>query len=519
MDLRNVSSLFVVFFSISIMACDDRPAPFSPPSDDLLPPTPEHLRASVGDGRVHLRWEIPDTSNVKSYRIYRRRSGIEHAVVVDSSEQRLYIDSDLTNGTTYVYSVSAVSLAGFEGRPSDEVEATPHIYDMIIEEGNEYTNKTIVTLRFTVPEGTALMKISNDSTFSGASWESFSRERKWTIPEGDGEKTVFAKFQDLEGNENAEIVSDRIILDTVASIESVSEDTGGQVKAPGDVIHFALVAGEPKGFATVDIQFAVNDIVLYDNGTNGDQIPDDGTYERDFTVPADVQFNNRRVIGKFRDRVGNGAPEVTAPGLITVQRPPTSVRLLAPSPIESAPNTLEISWSMNSDPDFSAYRLYRSRSEGVDLASNLIAHIPSQATTTYRDTTLQPGTTYYYRIYVFDQSGLSTPSNEAEGITAQNQPPLPVVLSQPSPVDSVTLRLSWSRNTEADFASYRLYRSVSSPVDTAFAPIAIIGGNRNQTQYDDRGVVRGVTYFYRVFVFDRFGLAAGSNEVQGAINQ
>jgi fibronectin type 3 domain-containing protein len=92
-----------------------------------------------------------------------------------------------------------------------------------------------------------------------------------------------------------------------------------------------------------------------------------------------------------------------------------------------------------------------------------------------------------------------------------------VVLSQPIP-DTSSLKLSWSPSTEIDFANYRLYRFTSSPVDTSFAPITIIN-NQAQTEFRDFSVVPNLLYYYRLFVFDRFGLAAGSNEVQGRLSR
>lgn len=399
-------------------ACDDRPTPFSPPSDDLFPPSPENVRAGVGDGQIELRWEIEDSTKVKRYRIYRRLENDDRPLLIDSVQVRYYVDSNLVNGKTYFYRITSVNPDGFEGRPSEEVSVAPNIYDMLIEDGKEFTNRINVFLRFTAPQGTALMRISNDSTFADAAWETFASQRSWTLPNGDGEKIVYAKFRDVNDHETVEPISDRIILDTRAFIEKVTEDTEGRVKKPGDIIHFKLVAGEPDGTATVDIGAAARGINLYDDGTNGDGTAKDGTYERDYDVPPALQVADARIVGHFTDRAGNIAPTVAAAGLVTVQLPPT-----------------------------------------------------------------------------------------------------PVTLARPAVVDSVALRLTWSRSTEDDFASYRLYRSESSPVDTSVAPIAIINDSPSTTQYDDNNVKRNITYYYRIFVFDEAGLSAGSNEVQGEMSR
>ncbi|MBR9997816.1 MAG: hypothetical protein KFF73_02540, partial [Cyclobacteriaceae bacterium] len=61
----------------------------------------------------------------------------------------------------------------------------------------------------------AEMIFSNHRDLSDAKWEEFAPTKKWILDmnQGDGEKTVFAKFRDKAGNES-QIFEDRIILDT-----------------------------------------------------------------------------------------------------------------------------------------------------------------------------------------------------------------------------------------------------------------------------------------------------------------
>jgi uncharacterized protein YcfL len=311
---------------------------------------------------------------------------------------------------------------------------------------------------------------------------------------------------------------DSIILDTIAFIRQVTEDTQGQVKLQGEVIHFTIDAREPKGVAHVNIAARMTNIQLFDDGTRGDTVKDDGVYELDFWIPPGLEKNNAVISGFFTDRVGNQAERVDAVGTVTIQDPPTKVTLLEPSPLETSATSLELAWTMNNDSDFNSYKLYRSNFAGVNLGSTLVTTITNRSALTYVDSSLQEKTTFYYKLYVFDTFGLSTPSNEVKVTTRANQPPLPVTLTQPTQIDSATLRLSWTQSTEVDFASYRVYRSELSPVDTTEAPIGIINNDPLITFYDDTGLQNNIQYFYRVFVFDKGGLSAGSNEVRGKLN-
>ncbi len=47
------------------------------------------------------------------------------------------------------------------------------------------------------------MKVSNNASFSGASWEDYSTSKSWELPYGDGNKTVYVKFRDAVLNESS----------------------------------------------------------------------------------------------------------------------------------------------------------------------------------------------------------------------------------------------------------------------------------------------------------------------------
>jgi hypothetical protein len=90
--------------------------------------------------------------------------------------------------------------------------------------------------------------------------------------------------------------------------------------------------------------------------------------------------------------------------------------------------------------------------------------------------------------------------------------PTPVVLAV-GLTDSTTAHLSWSVNADVDFASYRVYRSVSPGIDVSDDYLMIaINSSQATTAHDDYLSGSG-TYYYRVFVFDTEDLTAGSNEV------
>jgi len=89
----------------------------------VVPAAPTGLEATPTDGEVSLSWDAAD--NAESYNVYRAtESGVEPTDPVAAGRTGTsYADTDVENGTTYFYVVTAV--ADEEGDPSSEAEGTP----------------------------------------------------------------------------------------------------------------------------------------------------------------------------------------------------------------------------------------------------------------------------------------------------------------------------------------------------------------------------------------------------------
>lgn len=386
--------------------------PTSPDEDFFIPPTPKEIVLKVGDQRIELSWTISDTSGIAGYRIYRGDSSDDTPALYDSTLNTQYSDRSVNNGQEYFYQISAMDEDGFEGYKSRVVSARPNLYGIIINENRKLTNSLNVSLRLIAPTSTSHMMLGNDSLFTNSAWENFSPNRSWVLEAGDGEKAVYVKYKDGGGNETSDFYQDKIILDTQAQILSLTENTQGEIKNPGDIIHFRLESAEIFGQATIDLG-NLTSIKLYDDGGNGDQSPQDGIYELDYLIPLNTEMENALVVGHFRDEAGNQAPSFTAPGKVTIESPPDE----PPEPVlvsvsQTDSTTLRISWSQNHDPDFDFYQIFRvDTTQGItDTLS--IAIISQQTTTSYNDSYLQVGAKYCYYIQVHDTEGLvSDPSN------------------------------------------------------------------------------------------------------------
>jgi hypothetical protein len=70
-----------------------------------------------------------------------------------------------------------------------------------------------------------------------------------------------------------------------------------------------------------------------------------------------------------------------------------------------------LTWSESGAHDFAHYRLHRDSSSTVTGASDLVVEIDERGATSVRDDELQPGTTYYYRVFVTDDGETPGPSS------------------------------------------------------------------------------------------------------------
>ncbi|MDZ7264428.1 MAG: hypothetical protein ONB16_07580, partial [candidate division KSB1 bacterium] len=276
-----VVALFSAAMLVSLLmglGCDKEHKDLIGPDEAVFPAAPMNIQALIDNGKIALKWDVANSTTIRSYRIYRSDSLNSKMNLLDSTVAKQYVDQNLHNGQLYFYQISAVNKQGYEGKKSAVVLARANIFSIIINSGDEYANQRAVALNITAPFGAKLMQVAHDSLFTGVAWEPFASHKNWTLNSGDGKKYVYARFQDAEGNQTQRPIVDSIILDTKAVITEVRENTNGQTKVPGQTIHFTIITGEPDGLATIDIGDAVTDIRLYDDGTNGDVQANNGTY-------------------------------------------------------------------------------------------------------------------------------------------------------------------------------------------------------------------------------------------------
>jgi len=202
----------------------------------------------------------------------------------------------------------------------------------------------------------------------------------------------------------------------------------------------------------------------------------------------------------------------------THNRPPVAVVLHSPSETTITTDSIILRWTTNRDDDFAEYELHKGAVKGFFPAINTkIVSIPYQSVDDYSVKNLNPATTYFFKIRVYDTSGLYNDSNEIQvSTTIQNQAPNISILNTPNEITETSMNLSWSINTESDFRQYELYRSKTSGIVMSSDNLIQILTVQNVSSLKVDNLMKNTRYYYKLRVVDSEKLFSDSNEVSAS---
>jgi len=516
--IRVIGAAGLLAATLFLSGCDtggDEPNFHNPldPAQGAGLPVPGAVTVTVGDNVALLQWAAPEQGEIDEYAIFRRQTNPdegEDEALITRVTATTYSDPGVRNGRVYAYRLASGSNGQF-GPRTDEIEARPGLYLIMVANNDEFTSTRDVQISFS-GAGAEAIRLSEDAEEFISSWQPATGTIPWTLSAGDGDKTVYAEFRLVDGSETTPVF-DAITLDTKATISSFDFD-GDATRQPGDTIHFRLTSGEQNGAATVTVLGVFDDVPLYDDGTGGDATAGDGTYERDLIIPASARVSNERALGSFMDEAGNYATVLDASRFLTVYSAPAAVEMLDPR-VEEPPENAGVSlrWTKSSADGFHAYRIYRSEGATVDSTDRLIETALSINNQEYTDWEVAEGHTYLYRIYVQDDLALETGSNTVTAEVPNVRPPTYLSLRTPTAVSTSRIALAWDETADLDFEAYRLYRNETGTVSEEDELIVEVTGER-EAFWDDEGLTENTTYHYRLYTYDEAGLFTRSNEIE-----
>jgi fibronectin type 3 domain-containing protein len=172
----------------------------------------------------------------------------------------------------------------------------------------------------------------------------------------------------------------------------------------------------------------------------------------------------------------------------------------APTGLTATAANAQVSLSWSASTGATSYHVKRATTSGGPYTQ-----ISAPATTSFTDTGLTDGTTYFYVVSALNSTGESANSSQASATSvAPTQAP-----AVPTGVQAVAgnaqVALTW--NASAGATSYNVKRSTTTggPYTTISSPTT--------TTFTDTGLANGTTYFYVVSAVNSVGESANSAEV------
>ncbi|HWR58505.1 MAG TPA: Ig-like domain-containing protein, partial [Thermodesulfovibrionales bacterium] len=193
------------------------------------------------------------------------------------------------------------------------VDNTPPAGSITINDNATYSNTSSVTLSLSASDGagSGVTKMCLSNTDSCNSWEDYTGTKLWTLPSGDGGKTIYVWYQDHLGNADTSPYSSSIILDATRPILTVSTLSDGSWTS-NDLLNVAGQATDNTGIQ----QLTINSAAIAANP--------DGT----FSLPVTLQDGPNTVAVDATDLAGNQTADSRT---IYLDRLAPTITLLTPA--------------------------------------------------------------------------------------------------------------------------------------------------------------------------------------------
>ena len=376
-------------------------------------------------------------------------------------------------------------------------DTVPPTGSIIINDGDVATTSLEVTLKFggvADPSGISQMCISN--TTSCTSWEAYAgTKNNWSLPSGEGTKTVYGWFRDTLGNTNITPLTGAIILDNTPPIDGTLTAT--------PVPYFGTIQLNWSGFS--DVSGIRQYRLVYKSGSVPTDCSDGYEY---YTGPGTSYLFDSASLGEtysFRvcayDMVWNRSSGATAsaiPDYDTTE--PTG--------------SIVINGGASYTRDY-LVTLAISASDPAGVTHMCISESPSctswEAYATSKEMYIfnEGINTVYIRFRDGMYNSNATPFSDS--ITLDMTPPNSVTGYNIKSSIYGSINVSWAPNTEPDMAGYKInYYGYYGNTPTTTVDVGMA------THYIMTGLTPGEFYYIWVTAYDHVGNGSGWSTQWGA---
>ena len=493
---------------------------------DGPPGAPTSFSASPGDASASLSWSAPSFdggSPITGYRVYRGTSpNPTTALTPDLGVVTSFVDSGLTNGTTYYYKVSALNANG-QGPLSNQAQVTPIAF---------------------VPPSEPLPTLDN---FDDGFENPLSDQGRWSNGVNGGAETglyvpsiwlacsksttctswrnnaqygpdteVWARLSVLPGDNNQLRLYARMQQPGTSTYDSYMLRTN-QLPGTDQVWLERVDNGTIVTLLTIDQELVAGDLLLLRvTGSTLEAWRNNGSWSR-LGVVTDTTYGGPGYVGiGLRGTTGRaddfGARTMGAPPPDT--EPPGPPGTLTSTALSSS--QIDLAWEAATDEvGVTLYRIERCEGAGCST----FAEIATATATSHLDVFLSASTTYTYRVRAEDAAGNQGPySNEASATTPappDTEPPGPPGTLTATPASATQIDLAWgAASDEVGVVQYRIERCEGAGCST-FAEIA----TTTALTYSNGGLTPSTSYSYRVRAEDAVPLLGPYSNVASASAQ